>query len=246
MNPTQGSAHRLAVVTGGSQGLGATLAEFLAMQGYDLVIDARHARPLRRAAERLRERNVEVFALQGDVCEPAHRRRIVRAVARRGELHLLVHNASDLGVSPLPPLAKYPLAKFREVLETNVVAPLALTAALRPFLARAGGMVIAISSDAAVGAYPGWGAYGASKAAMDLMAKTLAEELRADEISVVPVDPGDMRTAMHQRAFPGQDISDRPAPDVTLPFWAWLLHQPAAALSGHRFRAQAEAWELPA
>ena len=128
----------------------------------------------------------------------------------------------------------------------NVLAPLALIQEALPLLERAHGLVVNITSDAAIGGYPGWGVYGASKAALDLVSKTLAAELRDEGVAVVSVDPGDMRTTMHQDAYPGQDISDRPLPDVTVPFWAWLLSQPPKAVSGGRFQAQASLWEVPA
>jgi len=115
-----------------------------------------------------------------------------------------------------------------------------------PLLRRGTGLAVNISSDAAIGGYPGWGIYGASKAALDLVSKTLAAELKDQGIAVVSVDPGDMRTKMHQDAYPGQDISDRPTPDVTLPFWAWLLSQPPMKVSGMRYQAQAAVWEVPA
>jgi NAD(P)-dependent dehydrogenase (short-subunit alcohol dehydrogenase family) len=147
-----------------------------------------------------------------------------------------------LGPSPQPALLDYPLLTLRQVFETNVFAPLALIQQAAPLLQAQRGMVINISSDAAVGGYEGWGGYGASKAALDLITLTLANELRSAGISVVAVDPGDMRTEMHQAAFPGEDISDRPLPEVTIPFWAWLLGQDPASVSGRRFQAQAETW----
>ena len=115
-----------------------------------------------------------------------------------------------------------------------------------PLLRRRAGLVINVSSDAAGGGYPGWGAYGASKAALDLVSLTLASELRDDGVAVVSVDPGDMRTQMHQDAFAGEDISDRPLPEVTLPFWAWLLGQPGTSVTGRRFKAQSDRWEVAA
>jgi NAD(P)-dependent dehydrogenase (short-subunit alcohol dehydrogenase family) len=156
---------------------------------------------------------------------------------------VLVNNASDLGPSPLPPLAAFPLDAFAGLYAANVVAPLALVQAALPLLRASRGLVVNVSSDAALGGYPGWGGYGATKAALDLVSLTLANELRADRVAVVSVDPGDMRTAMHQQAYPGEDITDRPLPDVTLPFWGWLLGQEPMAVSGRRFQAQAEAWE---
>ena len=124
--------------------------------------------------------------------------------------------------------------------------PLLEMARSSPLLKRSGGLVVNISSDAAIGGYEGWGGYGASKAALDLASLTLANELREDGVGVVSVDPGDMRTQMHQAAFPGEDISDRPLPESTLPFWAWLLNQDVLSISGSRYQAQSERWEVEA
>lgn len=239
------TAERVALVTGASRGLGFTLAEFLARRGSDLLLNARDAEPLRRAAERIRPTGRSVVTVVGDVSEAEVRERLATEVAKLGRLDLLVNNASELGTSPLPRLLDYSLPELRRVLEVNLVAPLALTARLEVPLAASRGVVVNISSDAALGGYAGWGAYGASKAALDLASRTMGEELRSKGISVVSVDPGDMRTAMHQAAYPGADISDRPTPDVTIPFWAWFLGQPPASLSGRRFRAQSEQWEVP-
>jgi NAD(P)-dependent dehydrogenase (short-subunit alcohol dehydrogenase family) len=183
-----------------------------------------------------------VVELAGDIASPEVRSRVRAAVDRFGGLDLLVNNASELGASPLPPLAEYPLEQLEQVYRVNVIAPVALVQALLPALVRRRGLIVNISSDAAIGGYPGWGSYGASKAALDLVSLTLAHELAGVGVSVVAVDPGDMRTRMQQAAFPGQDISDRPLPDVTLPFWAWLLGQPTSEVNGRRFRAQAEHW----
>jgi NAD(P)-dependent dehydrogenase (short-subunit alcohol dehydrogenase family) len=239
------SPRPLALVTGASRGLGATLGEFLLEEGYELIVTARVGSSLEATVRAWPDSAGRVTRVAGDVTDPAHRAELVHLVEERGGLHLLVNNASELGVTPLPELAAYGLPELRRVFEVNVVAPVALVQGLLPFLERVGGRVVNISSDAAVGGYAGWGGYGASKAALDLATRTLAEELRGCGISVVSVDPGDMRTAMHQSAFPGQDISDRPLPSVTLPFWAWYLHQAPSTLSGHRFRAQSDRWEIP-
>ena len=241
-----GSSRRLAVVTGASYGLGAVVARVLAGEGYDLILTARNPAPLAALARELRALGVEVSELPGDVAAPGHRSRVADAVARVGGLDLLVNNASELGVSPLPPLSEYPLEELERVYRVNVIAPVAFVQLLRPYLERRGGLIVNISSDAAVGGYPGWGGYGASKAALDLATLTLAHELAPVGVGVVSVDPGDMRTAMHQRAYPGQDISDRPLPEVTVPFWAWLLGRPVPEISGQRFRAQADHWGVPA
>ena len=238
---------RVAMITGASRGLGYTLANFLAAQGYALVIDARDAEALSRAAETFRAHGVTVTAVAGSVTDAAHRRALVRAARELGGLELLVNNASTLGPSPLPTLADYPLERLREVLETNVIAPVALVQEALPLLRETRGLVVNVTSDAALGGYEGWGGYGSSKAALDLVSKTLANELEESGVSVVSVDPGDMRTTMHQEAFPGEDISDRPTPDVTLPFWAWLLGQEREAnrdINGGRFQAQADRWTL--
>jgi NAD(P)-dependent dehydrogenase (short-subunit alcohol dehydrogenase family) len=240
-----GTGRRRALVTGASRGLGAALARFLAADGWDLILTARTAGPLDEVAGAVRASGAEVTALVGDVANPAHRVEVRKAVESKVRLDLLVNNASELGPSPLPELARYPLSQLELVYRTNVVAPVALVQELLPFLERARGVVVNISSDAALAGYPGWGGYGASKAALDLVSRTLAHELRDRGVAVVAVDPGDLRTAMHQAAYPGEDISDRPLPEVTLPFWAWLLHQPPERITGARFRAQAERWEVP-
>jgi len=157
-----------------------------------------------------------------------------------------VNNASDLGISPLPPLSEYPLAVIEKIFAVNLIAPLGLLQEALPLLKQSGGLVVNITSDAAVGGYPGWGAYGASKAALDLVSLTLANELREANVAVVSVDPGDMRTQMHQDAFPNEDISDRPLPQVTIPFWAWLLGQTRMAVTGRRYEAQSNLWEIAA
>ncbi|MCI4363454.1 MAG: SDR family oxidoreductase [Thermoplasmata archaeon] len=238
------SAARVALVTGASRGLGRTIAAHLAVPGTELVVTARHRGELEVVAKELRKLGAEVLPLAGDLRSAAHRARLVSEIARRGRLDLLVNNASELGPSPLLRLADLPLPRLRDILEVNLLAPLGLLQAARPWLANARGLVVNISSDAALGAYPGWGGYGASKAALDLLSRTLAKELGSDGIAVVSVDPGDLRTQMHQAAFPGEDISDRPLPEVTLPFWAWLFAQEPPRISGGRFRAQSEEWEL--
>jgi NAD(P)-dependent dehydrogenase (short-subunit alcohol dehydrogenase family) len=240
---TPPAAARTALVTGASRGLGAVVARLLADEGYELIVTARAAAELERSTDRLRARGARITAIAGDVADPAHRARLREAVGARGRLDVLVNNASELGPSPLPPLVELPLPALGRVLEVNVVAPLALVQALVEPLSRARGLVVNITSDAAVGGYPGWGGYGASKAALDLVSRTLANELESRAVAVVAVDPGDLRTAMHQSAYPGADISDRPLPEVTVPFWEWLLHQDHAAVSGGRFRAQADRWE---
>jgi len=202
-----------ALITGASRGLGRALAGSLAADGWRLVLDARTAADLDAAAAAIATGPAEVVAVAGDVTDAGHRRELAAAAGDR--LDLLVLNASTLGTSPLPPLAGYDLDALRAVLETNTVAPLALTQLLLPALRAARGRVLAVSSDAAVGAYEGWGGYGASKAALDQLANVLGAE--EPDLRVYAVDPGDMRTAMHQEAFPGEDISDRPEPETVVP-----------------------------
>jgi NAD(P)-dependent dehydrogenase (short-subunit alcohol dehydrogenase family) len=230
---------RTALITGASKGLGATLAEFLAAQGYDLVLTARGDEALQATVQSLARYGRKIVALAGDVADEAHRHKLVEAARSLGQLDLLVNNASELG--PMPPLTEYPLKALEGVLAVNLIAPLALIQEALPLLKN--GLIVNLSSDAAFGGYPGWGGYGMSKAALDLATLTLANELREDGIGVVSVDPGDMRTDMHQQAFAGEDISDRPLPDVTLPFWGWLLGQDPLTVSGGRYKAQAEQWE---
>lgn len=229
------------LITGASRGLGRVLAGSLAEQGYKLVVTARGGEALERSVTRLRK-HTEIVAVAGDVADPMHRRALAEAVA--DGLDVLVNNASDLGQTPLPRLEDTNLERLRRLYDTNVIAPLGLVQATLPQLKKRGGLVVNLSSDAAVGGYESWGAYGSSKAALDLVSKTLATELAPQGVGVVAVDPGDMRTQMHQDAFPGEDISDRPLPEVTLPFWLWLLNQDPRDVSGRRFRAQADTWTL--
>jgi NAD(P)-dependent dehydrogenase (short-subunit alcohol dehydrogenase family) len=210
----------VALITGGSAGLGLALAHGLADRGWALIIDARGADALRNAAHALADRT-EVVPLAGDVTNPEHRADLAEAVAELGRLDLLVNNASYLGPSPQPQLARYPLDELRRVYEVDVIAPIALTQLLLPELTAAAGVVIDISSDAAVEAYEGWGGYGSAKAALDHAAAILAVENPG--LAVYSVDPGDLRTAMHQAAFPGEDISDRPEPVTVVPAFLHLL-----------------------
>jgi NAD(P)-dependent dehydrogenase (short-subunit alcohol dehydrogenase family) len=220
---------RTALVTGASRGLGLALATALSGAGWRLVLDGRDADRLAAAVAGLPD-PTQVTALAGDVADPAHRADLAAAVP--DGLDLLVNNASDLGPSPLPALADLPATAFERVLAVNTVAPLALVQLLLPALRRAGGRVLQISSDAAVEAYPGWGGYGASKAALDQLSAVLAVE--EPDLRVYAVDPGDMATDMHQAAFPGEDISDRPAPATVVPALERLITAP---LPSGRYRA---------
>ena len=206
----------LALVTGASRGLGLAIATALVGRGWALILDARDDRELTRAAGGL-----GAVLVPGDVTDPAHRAQLVAAVAAHGRLDLLVNNASHLGPG-LRRLADYPLDALRRVLEVDVLAPLAVAQALLPAL-RDGGVVIDVSSDAAVVPYAGWGGYGAAKAALDQLSAVLAVE--EPTVRVYAFDPGDMRTAMHQQAFPGEDISDRPLPESVVPALLRLLDE---------------------
>ena len=219
---------RVAIVTGGSRGLGLAIARELAAGGWRLVIDARGEQDLMRAAEELRELT-DVRALAGDICDTWHQAALVEAAGDR--IDLLVNNASVLGPSPQPPLARYPLPALEAVLRVNLIAPLALIQLAVPRMAS--GIVINVTSDAAVEPYPGWGGYGTSKAALEQLSAVLAAE--HPSLRVYTVDPGDMRTRLHQEAFPGEDISDRPPPEESVPGILALIEQ--ACPSG-RYRAR--------
>ena len=210
----------VALITGGSQGFGRALARALVARGDHVVLDARRADALLAVAKEL---GANAVAIAGDVTDPGHRADLAAAVRALGGLDLLVNNASTLGPSPQPRLADYPVAEFERVLAVNLTAPLALTAELLPELAASRGTVVNISSDAAVEAYEGWGGYGSAKAGLDHLSAVLAVE--QPEIAVYAFDPGDMRTEMHQLAFPGEDISDRPEPETVVPALLRLLEQ---------------------
>jgi NAD(P)-dependent dehydrogenase (short-subunit alcohol dehydrogenase family) len=209
----------VALITGASRGLGRAIARSLNERGWSMVIDARGADDLAAVAAEL----PNVRAVAGDVTDSWHRAALADAVESFGGLHLLVNNASQLGPSPLPQLADYPLSDFAEVYRVNVTAPLALIQQVLPSLLANGGTVVNISSDAAVEAYPGWGGYGSAKAALDQLTAILAAE--QPTLRAYAFDPGDMRTEMHQRAFPGEDISDRPEPESVVPSFLRLLEE---------------------
>jgi NAD(P)-dependent dehydrogenase (short-subunit alcohol dehydrogenase family) len=225
-----------ALVTGASRGLGRALASGLAAAGYALVIDARGQRGLRLAADAIRANargagllRADVTALPGDVADPAHRAALYAAA---GGIDLLVNNAGTLGAVPLPALADYPIEDLRAAFEANVIAPIALTQLFLPALRERGGAVLNVTSDAAVEPYAGWGGYGAAKAAIEQASNVLAAEETA--IRVWWVDPGDLRTDMHQAAFPGEDISDRPLPESVVPALVRLITE---RMPSGRYRA---------
>jgi NAD(P)-dependent dehydrogenase (short-subunit alcohol dehydrogenase family) len=204
---------RVAVVTGGSQGLGLALAEALAQRGWALVVDARRADRLEAVVVRLRALT-DVTGVVGVGTHPDHRAALAAAAEQWGAVSIVVNNASTLGASPLPALGDVTLEVLRRTFEVNVIAPIALLQALDAALAPEA-TVVNITSDAAVESYPGWGGYGASKAALEQASRILAVE--RPDLRVLLVDPGDMRTEMHQDAFPGEDISDRPDPEESIP-----------------------------
>jgi NAD(P)-dependent dehydrogenase (short-subunit alcohol dehydrogenase family) len=202
----------VAIITGASRGLGLALARALGIRGWRLVVDARTAADLYAAAEEI---GPAVRVIPGDVSDPVHRRALVAAASDLGRLDLLVNNASLLGPSPQPALADYPLDALEDVYRVNVLAPLALIQLALPLLADSRGRVVNITSDASVEAYEGWGGYGAAKAALDHLTAVLGVE--QPDLRIYAVDPGDMNTRMHQEAFPGEDISDRPPPEASVP-----------------------------
>jgi NAD(P)-dependent dehydrogenase (short-subunit alcohol dehydrogenase family) len=208
----------VAIITGASQGLGRALATGLAAAGWRLVIDGRDKQALADARDAI---DGDALALPGDVTDPMHRAGLIAAADRLGGIDLLVNNAGILGPSPQPPLADYPLAVLREVYEVNVLAPLALAQLALPGLRERAGAIVNVTSDAAVEPYEGWGGYGSAKAAVEQVSRVLAVE--QPDIRVWAVDPGDLRTRMHQEAFPGEDISDRPLPETVVPAFLRLL-----------------------
>ena len=205
---------RVALVTGASRGLGRALAAELVRRGWHVVVDARDAARLASAIDEM-EAPDAVTAVAGDVSDPAHRRELADAVDKAGGLDLLVNNASVLGPSPQPRLADYPLDVLEQVYAVNTIAPVALLQLVLPQLEERGGRIIDVSSDAAVEAYGGWGGYGSAKAALDQLTAVLAVE--HPTLRIYALDPGDMATDLQQQAFPGEDVSDRAAPESVVP-----------------------------
>ncbi len=225
----------VALVTGASRGLGLALSRALVARGWHLVVDARDPAVLAEAMATLP--SYAVTAIAGDVADPAHRSALATAVGDAGRLDLLVNNASTLGPVPQPPLADYPADALERVYAVNAFAPLRLIQLVLPALRLSGGRIVNVSSDAAVEAYPGWGGYGSSKAALDALTAVLAVEHPA--LRVYALDPGDMATELARLAFPGEDITTRPAPESVVPAVLRLLD---ADLPSGRYLAS----ELPA
>ncbi len=230
---------RTALITGASRGLGLALARGLAGRGWRLLIDARGTGALERARAELGERT-EVVAIPGDVTEAEHRRALAGAASALGGLDAVVNNAGILGPSPQPKLLDYPLDALEEVYRVNVLAPLGVLQAIREEL-KPGARIVNVTSDAAVEPYPGWGGYGSAKAALEQLSNILAAE--NPDLRVYQADPGDMRTAMHQAAFPGEDISDRPPPEESVPGLVALLE---GDLPSGRYQAAEIPAESPA
>jgi NAD(P)-dependent dehydrogenase (short-subunit alcohol dehydrogenase family) len=227
---------KVAIVTGASKGLGRALALGLAEEGWSLVIDARDATSLETAAAAVmtyQASGASVIAVTGDVTSDTHRQALIQAASVLGGLDLIVNNASELGPSPLPGLAEYPLDSLRTVLEVDVVAPLALLQQAIGLLEHSQDpRVMNITSDASVEHYERWGGYGLAKAALDHLSATFATE--NPRVRTWAVDPGDLRTDMHQRAFPGEDISDRPLPQSAVPHLLSLIN---GQLGSGRYKA---------
>jgi NAD(P)-dependent dehydrogenase (short-subunit alcohol dehydrogenase family) len=213
------TSYRTALITGASRGLGLALARTLAGDGWTLIIDARTEEALENARAEL-SRYTRVIAIPGDVTDPEHREDLAGAAREAGGVDALVNNASILGPSPQPDLLDYPLDMLEQVYRMNVVSPLALIQALENYL-KPQARIINVTSDAAVEPYEGWGGYGSSKAALEQLSNILAAE--NPELRIYRVDPGDMRTQMHQEAFPAEDISDRPLPEESVPGFIELL-----------------------
>ena len=220
-----------ALVTGASRGLGLAMARRLAEDGWRLIIDARGEEDIEAARAELADLT-KVTAIAGNVMDPEHRRALAGAAREAGGLDALVNNASVLGPSPQPALLDYPLGILEQVYRTNVFAPLALIQALQEEL-RPGARIVNVTSDAAVEPYEGWGGYGSSKAALEQISNILAAENPGWR--VYRVDPGDMRTRMHQEAFPDEDISDRPLPEESVP---GLVHLLTGDLPSGRYAAR--------
>jgi NAD(P)-dependent dehydrogenase (short-subunit alcohol dehydrogenase family) len=232
------NAWRTALITGASKGLGLAVARVLAARGWNLILDARDASSLRAARDELAA-ITHVAAIAGDVADPAHRAELAVLARGHGGLDAVVNNAGALGPTPLPPLLDLGPESLLEILRTNVAAPLALLQSVRHVL-KPGARIVNVTSDAAVNPYPGWGGYGASKAALEQLSAVLAVE--RPDLRVYWVDPGDMRTEMHQAAFPGEDISDRPLPAERAPAFVRLLEE---VLPSGRYSASALLASLP-
>lgn len=214
----------VALVTGGTRGLGRALVRALLDRGWTVVTDGRDPTTLDGLVASVGHGD-QLVALVGDVTDPIHRGQLTDAIRQLGRLDVLVNNASTLGTTPMPSLAEQGISNLASTIEVNLLAPHALSTSLLDVLRESGGAVVNVTSDAAVEGYPGWGAYGASKAALEQWSNVLAAE--EPDVDVYWLDPGDLRTDLHQAAFPGEDISDRPLPEVAVPGMLWVIdHRP--------------------
>jgi NAD(P)-dependent dehydrogenase (short-subunit alcohol dehydrogenase family) len=226
----------IALITGASQGLGLEIARAYARQGLGLVLTARRSGPLERVAREISE-VTDVVAIPGDVADPQHAELLVAtALEHFGRIDVLINNASELGPSPMPALQELPTQDFERILQVNLVAPLKLIQLVLPGMrSRGEGLIVNVTSDAGVQAYPTWGGYGASKAGLEHLSRVLAAELEGTGVRVEVVDPGDMNTAMHRAAEPGVDLAYLPGPEKVAPAFEQLLE--GASPSG-RIEAQ--------
>jgi NAD(P)-dependent dehydrogenase (short-subunit alcohol dehydrogenase family) len=227
----------VALITGASRGLGLEIARLFARRGMPLILTARGAPVLQTAADELRAQT-DLVAVPGDVADRDHAEELVRlGLARFGRIDVLVNNASAIGPSPMPALEAYPLAALAGVFRVNVLAPLHLAQLVLPGMrGRGTGLIVNVTSDAGVNAYPGWGGYGASKAALEHLSRTLAAELEGSGVRVYAVDPGDMNTQMHREAEPGVDLSHLPGPELSAPAFLHLVEDETAPFG--RFEAR--------
>jgi NAD(P)-dependent dehydrogenase (short-subunit alcohol dehydrogenase family) len=230
------STSKVALITGSSQGLGLAIARLYAQRGIGLILTARRAEPLEAARRELSDLT-RVVAVAGDVADPTHVARLVSSgLEAFGRIDILINNASELGPSPLPELTTLAPDELTRILDVNLVAPLRLIQHVVPAMhARGAGVIVNVTSDAGVEAYPTWGGYGASKAGLEHLSRVLAAELEGTGMHVFVVDPGDMDTAMHRSAEPGVDLSHLPTPDRVAPAFVQLLEERA---SFGRFEAQ--------
>ncbi|HEY4691295.1 MAG TPA: SDR family oxidoreductase [Anaerolineae bacterium] len=228
------------LITGGSRGLGKVLARVFAAEGARVAIAARNAEMLESARREIEAAGGAVLALTADMTRQADIERVVAsAIDRFGRIDVLINNAGTLGPTPRPALLNTDPDALLETFRTNTVGPLRVTQTVLPHMIRQGrGLVINVTSDAARGAYPEWGAYGASKAALELIGLTWAAELQGTGVRVVNVDPGDLQTDMQQAAFPGEDISDRALPETAAPAFVWLASEEGWHVNGERVQAQ--------
>lgn len=226
----------IALVTGASRGLGLAVARAYAQRGLRLILTARNADDLSRAAAELRTLT-EVLDMAGDVADAAHAERLVQAgLERFGQIDVLINNASELGPSPMPALQDLDIETLQQIVRVNVSAPLKLIQLVLPCMqARKSGLIVNVTSDAGVQAYPTWGGYGSSKAALEHLSRVLAAEIEGSGVRVYVVDPGDMNTAMHEAAEPGVDLSGLPKPESVAPAFVHLLDESAPF---GRFEAQ--------